>query len=456
MREGHINSRIGWAVALIGVMLGCARLAGASATLFLEEPYGRMGWFTATGHAAVYLSDVCADSPTMLRRCAPGETGVVISRYDGIDGYDWLAIPLVPYLYAVDRAEDVPLVANVKMVFALRDQYRRQHLEEVAPEGANGEAPKGTWYELVGASYDRAIYGFEIPTTPEQDDALIAKLNSSPNRSHFHLVSNNCADFAKQILNFYYPESVRRSFVADVGITTPKQLAKMLTKFNAKHPELELSRFVIAQVPGSMPRSSTPHGVVESFFRSKKYIVPSTVVSPIFAGCVFAVYVGTGGSLFDPGRNALVFNANGEEETPLSKAERKTYQRKLKSLLAESGVGSPRRVSKDWEKMESRARLRFDDQGGPMLQLELAGRLVRVGATAENAMGGNAPPELLQEMLAARLQSELHGSAARDISVSEVERDWALLQEAKREKGDSRISAVAMQTSLRGAPAGNP
>ena len=89
---------------------------------------------------------------------------------------------------------------------------------------------------MVGSSYDRTIYGFEIETTPEQDEALIRKLNASPNESHFHLVSRNCADFAKDIINFYYPKSLHRSIVADVGMTTPKQMAKMLTKYGAKHP----------------------------------------------------------------------------------------------------------------------------------------------------------------------------------------------------------------------------
>ena len=60
-------------------------------------------FFTATGHAAVYLSGVCAESPIVLRKCAPGELGAVISRYDGVHGYDWLAVPLIPYLYAVEH-----------------------------------------------------------------------------------------------------------------------------------------------------------------------------------------------------------------------------------------------------------------------------------------------------------------------------------------------------------------
>ena len=69
---------------LVVMVLACASLASASATLLLEEPYGKMGFFTATGHAAVYLSGVCAETPLVLRRCAPGETGVVLSRYDGV------------------------------------------------------------------------------------------------------------------------------------------------------------------------------------------------------------------------------------------------------------------------------------------------------------------------------------------------------------------------------------
>ena len=152
-------------VLLLGTLLGCVSFAGASATLLMEEPYGKLGFFTATGHAAVYLSGVCADTPVVLRTCKLGETGVVISRYDGVDGYDWVAIPLIPYLYAVDRAEDVPLFADSKMVFFLRDRYRRRYLQGIAPDKSDGDAPGGNWYELVGSSYDRTMYGFEIATT---------------------------------------------------------------------------------------------------------------------------------------------------------------------------------------------------------------------------------------------------------------------------------------------------
>ena len=90
--------------------------------------------------------------------------GVVLSRYDSVGGYDWIAIPLVPYLYAVEHPGDVPLFADAKIVAFLRDRYRREHLEDVAPDLPNGETPGGNWYELVGTSYDRTTYGFEIET----------------------------------------------------------------------------------------------------------------------------------------------------------------------------------------------------------------------------------------------------------------------------------------------------
>lgn len=434
---------------LAAILVACASLANASATLLLEEPYGKLGFFTATGHAAVYLSGVCADSPTILRRCQPGETGIVISRYEGM-GYDWLAVPLIPYLYAVEKPENVPLFADTKMVAFLRDQYRRDHLEEIAPDAANGEAPTGHWNQLVGSAYDRNLYGFTIETTPEQDAALIRKLNSSPNRSHFHLLTNNCADFAKSIINFYYPKSLHRSMVADVGITTPKQLAKRMVKFNAHNPDLEFSRIVIAQVPGSMARSSPAHGVVESFFTSKKYIVPSAIFSPIFAGCVFTVYIGTGAGTFEPDKNAMVFNPDGAADQPLSRADRKQYQSRLKDFLKESGSAAPGEdLVKEWGKLESKSRWVIDDDGAPVFETAFQGRLVRVGTTPENILGLNAPPQLIRELLEARLQSELRHSPRNGISRASIAHDWLLLQQAQQatREGQSRIKLASSRTA---------
>jgi hypothetical protein len=364
----------------------------------------------------------------------------VISRYDGVAGYDWVAIPLVPYLYAVDQPEDVPLFADSKMVAFLRDSYRRKYLEEFAPDLQDGGSPGGNWYELVGSSYDRSIYGFEIETSPAQDDALIAKYNSAPNRSHFHLVTNNCADFAKDLLNFYYPHSLRRSVIADVGMTTPKQMAKRLLKFGSRNPELTFSKLVFPQVPGTMPRSTAVHGVVESFMKSKKYMVPSAVVNPIFAGCVVAIYVGTGAGRFDPAKNALVFAAGDEPQLPITRADGRAYQKELQSLLAEiHPETSVRHVEKTWAKMQSRAKFNFDESGLPIVQMQVGEEQVSVGASAGNVLSSDAPGELVQELLEARLRMELSGKMQSHITQTGVARDWKLLRQAIEETEDEEL-----------------
>ena len=426
-RLGRIRRAV---CTLLVLVVGCACLASASATLLLEEPYGKMGFFTATGHAAVYLSGVCAETPVVLRPCAPGEVGSVISRYDGVGGYDWIAIPLIPYLYAVERPEDIPLFVDPKMVLFLRDQYRRKHLEAVAPDLADSETPGGNWYELVGSAYDRAAYGFEIETTAAQDEAFIRDYNSAPNRSHFHLSYRNCADFAKDVINFYYPKALHRSIVADVGITTPKQMAKTLIKFSGRHSDLQFSRFVIPQIPGSAARSTPVHGVVESFLKSKKYIVPTAVVNPILAGCVVGVYLGTGAGRFDPARQALVFNAQRDLETPLGAEDRRAFLSALNHLVTDPATESGRGRVEKFGRLLHNAAPELDAEGRPMLRIRSGEGMVSVGVTGSNIFAYDAPETMVQQLLEARLREELRRGNPPKVSESDVDHDWKLLQKA--------------------------
>jgi hypothetical protein len=298
-----------WVLGIVFIATAFVQ-AHADAALLLEEPFGRFGAFSPTGHAAIYLTRVCADSPTRLRRCKEGEAGVVISRYHKISGYDWLAIPLVPYLYAVDNPQDIPDSANPQSVAALRDAYRRAHLMAIAPDNAEGQAPDGNWVQLVGSSYDRKIYGFRIETTPEQDDALIERFNTRRNTSHFNFLFRNCADFSSKILNFYYPHSVGRNLLADAGLTTPKHLARSLVAYSRRHHDLASSSFVIPQVPGSMHRSEHVDGVLEAVLKTKKYVLPLAILHPIITGTLVAAYLYDG--RFNPSRNATVFDVAHE------------------------------------------------------------------------------------------------------------------------------------------------
>ncbi len=274
------------------LMLGADRLH-AGVALLVSEPFGRFGFFNPTGHASIYLSGVCAETPTRLRICRPGESGVVLSRYNRIAGRDWIALPLLPYLYAVERPEDVPETASADLVVRLRDNYRRAHLSALVPDTREGGTPKGDWFQLAGAAYDRSIYGFALETTREDDERLVRLLNSQPNTKRFHLLYRNCADFARGIIDFYYPRALRRSFVADAGISTPKHAAKSLVQYCRRRPELNLSHFVIPQVPG-LRRSTRVRGVSESLVRSKKYLAPLLLIQPWVAGTAGAAYLAAG------------------------------------------------------------------------------------------------------------------------------------------------------------------
>ena len=296
--------------ALLVASTTCAR---GSVALLMEEPYGAFGAINPTGHAAIYLNHICADSPIILRPCHDGEYGVVISRYHKIDGYDWIAIPLAGYLYAIDDVSQIPETVDREQVAALRDAYRKEHLLDLAPDNRKGEAPKGEWTQLVGASFDRTIHGFQIDSSAEQDQRFIAIFNDRKNVGHFNLLFHNCADFSRVVLNIYMPHAIHRNFVADVGLMTPKQVARSLVEYGKKYPEANMSAFVIRQIPGSVPRSHPVDGVAESLVKSKKYLLPLTILAPEVTGGAVVAYMAEGRLKLPKG--APVFNIGDAEDT---------------------------------------------------------------------------------------------------------------------------------------------
>ena len=157
----------------------------------------------------------------------------------------------------------------------------------------------------MGAAYLRKIYGFRIKTSQEQDDAFIAHFNERKNTTHFSLFFSNCADFAREVLNYYEPHSIHRNFLADAGITTPKQVARSLAAYAHRHPELSLYSFQIAQVPGSIKRSKSADSVAEALLKSKKYLVPLAILSPYTACGIGVAYLA---GRFNPKKNSEVFD----------------------------------------------------------------------------------------------------------------------------------------------------
>jgi hypothetical protein len=412
---------------LIAVLAALPGQLRAQATLLLEEPYSYDGTFAGTGHAAVYLSRVCAENPTTLRRCKPGESGTVVSRYHHVGGRDWIAVPLVPYLYAVKDPANIPLFANAKLVEFLRHDYLQNNM----PEEAGDVGPKAPSNQLAGSAFDRTTYGFRFATRPEQDDELIGLLNAEPNSEAYALLNRNCADFAKKIINFYYPHAAHRSIIGDLGVTTPKQVAKSLIHSAKRNPEMQLTTFVIPQVPG-LKRSKPVHGVVESVVLAKKYVTPVLLFHPFVVGTVEVAY--WAGWRFDPTKGALIFDANSDDpsqqlELPLTGAQRRSYQELLSSLkrdVRQDGIPG-------WREFQATAQPDIDGEGQVFLSGSVNGEPVRIGICRDNALRMTAPAEIVQDLMLTRLEQELKPKPTR-VSERQVKSDWILLQRALDER----------------------
>jgi hypothetical protein len=274
-------------LALVGLICPSCR---AQAALLMEEPYGFFGSVNPTGHNAIYFERICAESPVHLRRCQAGEMGAVISRYMGIDGYDWVAIPLIPYLYSVEDASQVPARVDRETVQRLRSRYREANLMSLGEDLPPGNFVHAGWTQLVGLSYERRIYAFRFETSEKQDDAFIAAMNDRANRSHFNLLFNNCSDFARQMLNFYFPGTFKRSIFPDAGMTTPKYLAYKLERYARRHPETQLTIFEIQQIPGYRRLSRSNKSIAESL-STTGYAIPIALANPYIVGGLLVDYL---------------------------------------------------------------------------------------------------------------------------------------------------------------------
>lgn len=408
-------------------LLCFASTVRADVAVLLEEPYSYDGALAGTGHTAVYLSRVCAETPTMLRRCKPGENGVVLSRYHDVGNHDWIAIPLLPYLYAVDRAEDVPLIADPKIVAGLRNKYRLDHLQSIVPNDPSREIPEGNWVQLVGSAYDRTLYVFQVETTQQRDDEFIAAYNAQPNEPAYKLVNRNCADFVREAVNFYYPKAAGRSVLADLGVSTPKHVAKSFFHYANQHPELVTSAYIVPQVPGSIKRSKPIHGLVDSIFKAQKYAIPLIAFHPFVAGGVGLDYLISG--RFNPPRSALVFSPDGTLSPRLSEKDRRGYEKGLEELARAADDNSLRHVNTTWRQFQEHAQLEFSDSGGPVLRsASEKDEFLEVGLSDSNVVAASSQSALARELLISRLRQQLRKSGPPKISEVQFHRDWDLLQ----------------------------
>ncbi|MGD0832197.1 MAG: hypothetical protein ABR907_14740, partial [Terracidiphilus sp.] len=246
---------------------------------------------------------------------------------------------------------EVPERASREAVYRLRDRYREAHLLVLGDKLNPGSIWRGGWTQLVGVSYERRIYALRFETTEAQDDALIERMNGSVNHSHFNLLFNNCSDFGRAILNFYFPGNFSRTVFPDAGMTTPNQLAYKMERYARQHPEMRLSILEIPQIPGSRRRSRSNKSIAGSL-STTGYAIPIAIVNPYLAGGLFMDYLLRGRhhlvpqhpQLLSP-RNLFALTASGgSEENPMSasaqvpRADASAPSRTTATAAANSGL----------------------------------------------------------------------------------------------------------------------
>jgi hypothetical protein len=468
LRIGRVWAACFYSCALAALLacFACSQAYGDVGVLLNESLDTSVARITGSGHSAVYLSNICPESPIKLRLCRPGELGSVVSNYTTLgedQPYEWNAVPLSIYLYGVEDPQNRPIFGTRKIKRALEERYREKYLSAYCASKSCQTSNDAEWREMVGATLSRSIYIFIVDTSVEQDLELIKEFNSQPNVNHFNGVTRNCANFTERVVNAYFPHSASVDYLNDFGIASPKAIARTFTHYAEKHPEAHFRVLHIAQVPGTIKRSSEARAGTEQLYRSKKLLVPMLIFADHELPFVAASYLLTGR-----------FNPEHElEEHPTSEVTDISYQIKqaksekdnARAEELEAVAGAARKqvvgTSKEWKQYRAdfdsvveeaanqqiiaeRADLdhtfnrldkagtpRLDSNGAIWMEISNHGEISTIGLSASNIFAGGTDPRLEYEFVLARTDHVLKSPKHSRETMLEFRHDWALLQNAR-------------------------
>jgi hypothetical protein len=393
----------------------------------MNESTGKgVSQLTSAGHSAVYLSDICPDSPVKLRLCRPGEQGSILSNYTNFgetSSYEWNIVPVSIFLYGVEDPSDKPLYGNEETLKLLQEHYRKASLSSVCPvQTCGNSAFTAHWRDMVGGTFVRQIYLFRVKTTAEEDARLVEEFNALPNENRYNGFTRNCADFARGVINRYFSDAAKPDHLNDFGMTSPKAISKSFSHYGEKRPELTFTAERFDQLPGPMRRSSPCRKGTEVSFRMKKWFIPLMVVRSHELPFFVAAYAMTG--RFNPDHEVKKYQP--EEEVD-SRVDWRVYEDRFREILATAkndGVFSGDAEVRDYFKELDRAGVaQLDESGLPVL--EVGGR--RVGLSSGNLLDSGSDPVLAYQLMLARVRTILGAPVARREDGASLAKDWNLL-----------------------------
>jgi len=440
------------ALTLVLACLACPRARGDVGIVLNESLGVSVDRISGTGHSAVYFSRICPESPVRLRLCRPDENGSVMSNYINIgepQDFEWNIVPLNIYLYGVEAPQFRPLFGSYPIKNLLEERYRTKYLQGYCDGPPCSTSYKAEWREMVGATLIRGMYIFVIDTTVEQDEALIAQFNASPNKNHFNGITRNCADFTKRVINTYFPHAAATDYVNDFGMTSPKAIARSFVRYADRNPKLGLRVIHFAQVPGTIKRSSDVRAGTEQLYRSKKFLIPMLIFADYGVPAVAASYLLTG--RFNPEREfekrpgqaenssyaARSPKAQEEEQAEIvgTSAEWKKYRQELDFLLGERGQGEgnvePADLDHFFKRVTKGGKPRLDVNGAVWMEVVDSGQSFQVGLSANNILGRGSDTQSAYALLLWRADGVLKSPKHRRETMPEFEDNWELLQQAR-------------------------
>lgn len=434
--------------------------ARADVGVVLADPTGiGVSVFTHAGHALVYLSGICPETPVRARLCNDGEQGSVVTTYPNFredQPYAWNLVPLSLYLQGSMKPDNRLLYGSHLVKAALEDRARQDFLREVCGEAYCPQIPHSFWRDIVGATTVRDIFIFAVHTTREQDEAAVAWLNSSVNVNHYNGVTNNCAVFTRSLVNLYFPHAVHRDFPNDLGMMAPKAAARSFTRWAKKRPELGFYTMHFAQVPGDMPRSDVARSGTENAIRTKWYLIAAAAIGDHeVAGSFFVSYFLTGrfGVYKEYSHHTSPTIVAMEEE---SRENPDAEQRdNLKAEIAEEQQVTMGDKA-EWESFRSRfaemkttpevkellgkrlfpevydsAEATVDADGSAWMSVVQDGISHRVGVSSNSVLADGSDSTLAFQLMLGRVGYALHAKNHIRETMPEFREDWTLMEQAR-------------------------
>jgi hypothetical protein len=473
-RAARVRTVIRSAAVLVPlfVWLGVSPAYGDVGVLLNESLDTSFARISGSGHSAVYFSRICAESPVKLRLCRPDEQGSVMSNYTTLgedQPFEWNIVPLSIYMYGVEDPQNRPLFGSQKIKHALEERYRTNFLAGYCDSPTCRTSNKAEWREMVGATLERSIFIFVVETSLEQDRALIAEFNSLPNHNHFNGITQNCATFARRVLNTYYPHAARADYLNDFGLITPKAIARSFTHFAERHPEAHLRVLHFAQLPGTIKRSTECRNGTEQLYHSKKLLVPMILFADHELPFMAASYLLTG--RFNPEHELEqhptaeaadikleIREAKAENDVPREEQleavvnqesadlvgttrEWKQYREAFGSLtndaISREIIPNYDFLGRLYKYLDRAGTLSVDANGSLWLDLSQGGKPSRLGLSASNIFAFGSDSQWAYALTLARADHYLKSPKHSREIMPDFKNDWALLEAARMNSGTS-------------------